>query len=160
MQETFIHPTAEVDPAARISAGCTIWGGTRIGPNARIGYNTSIGRNCEVDCIIGDNCRIQAGALLYDGVIIQDSVFIGPGVVTTNDALPRVQENGEDWDQRFQETLILDHAAVGANATIICGVTIGTYSLVAAGAVVTKDVKPFWIVRGNPASHTRSRREC
>ena len=147
-----LHPNAEIAPGAIIGNNCTIWAGTRIGPNARIGNNVRIGRNCEVDCIVGNNCQIQAGALLYHGVTLAHFVFVGPGVVTTNDIMPRV---GDEWDDRFRRTRVCVGASIGANATIICGIAIGEHSMIGAGSVVTHDVKPWWLVRGNPAHHIR-----
>ena len=116
-----------------------------------------IGKDCKIHwnrgvqifdgAIIGDRCNIQAGALIFNGVTLEDDVFIGPGVVFTNDKLPRAYIKVDE----FEKTLVKKGASIGANATIICGITIGEYALVGAGAVVTKDVPDNTIVAGNPA---------
>lgn len=151
---TFIHPLADVDERATISPeGVRIYAFTRIGPNAVIGANTTIGCGAEVDGIVGRHCKIQGGARIYHGVTLEEFVFIGPAAVTTNDIMPNA--SGDDWSHRFRETLIKAGAAIGANATIVCGITIGEHSVVGAGSVVCHDVKPWHLVRGNPAQHIR-----
>ena len=169
---TYIHPTAEVHPNAVIGYGCTIWGGTRIGPNAIIGHSVSIGRNCEVDCIVGNYVKIQALAFLCHGVNIGHWCFIGPKACFTNDAFPRswgefsirlaqkiiskiTRCDRYGPHERFRETVVEVGASIGANSTIVCGNVIGEYAMVGAGSVVTKDVKPWHLVHGNPARHIR-----
>jgi len=151
----FIHRTAIIDPDVIIQDGSKVWAfshlmkGSSIGKNCIVGEGVHIGSNVN----IGDNCKIQNHALIYEGVEIGDDVFIGPGVVTTNDIFPRADL---DWSKRFRRTKIKNGASIGANATIICGITIGENSLIAAGSVVTKDVPPNTIVRGNPAKYHKT----
>jgi acetyltransferase-like isoleucine patch superfamily enzyme len=134
-------------------------------------YGCKIGKNCVIgsfveirkDVVIGDNCKIQAFAFIPEGVTIEDNVFIGPHVCFTNDKYPRAcNEDGSlkgpnDW--KVVETLVRKGASIGANATILCGSTIGKNSMVAAGAVVTGEVPPNAIVKGNPAKISKSGRE-
>ena len=149
---TRIHPSADIHPDAKIGEGVTIWAFAHIGPNAEIDDNCMIGSNALVDCVVGAGSRIQAGAQLYNGVHIGSNVFVGPGVITTNDILPRV---GGEWGDRFRETIIRHNAAIGANSTIVCGNTIGAFASIGAGSVVCQDIKPRWLARGNPAQHIR-----
>lgn len=120
-------------------------------PDAVIGEDCTIGENVfiGIGVKIGRGCRIQNGVQIYSGVTIGDDCLIGPGVVTTNDHYPELPVG--DWSKRFRETKIGSRVSVGANATIICGITLGDNCMVGAGAVVTKDVKPATIVVGNPA---------
>lgn len=144
-----IHPTATVDDRAQIGEGTRIW------VNVQIREATSIGRDCIVSkdvyidqgVTIGDRCKIQNSVSVYAGVTVGDEVFIGPNACFTNDKVPRA--NNPDWT--ITPTRIDDGASIGANATIVCGVTIGRYAMVAAGSVVTRDVPPFALVMGNPA---------
>lgn len=147
-----IHPTAIVE-TINIHNGTNIWAYTHISKGVEIGFDCTIG-----ECVfigegvkIGDRCRIQNGALIYKGVEIGNDVFIGPGVVTTNDYFPTLPV--KDWSDRFKRTLIEDKVSIGANSTIICGVTLHEGCMVGAGSVVTKDVKQNEIVVGNPAKH-------
>ena len=149
MNNVYIHPTAHVSDQAKIGEGTKIW------INSQIRENTVIGRNCiiskdtyiDFDVIIGDNVKIQNGVSLYHGVTICDDVFIGPNAVFTNDFYPR--SFSKDWE--VFKTILEKGCSVGANATIICGNTLGEYSMVGAGSVVTKDVPPYTLVVGNPA---------
>ena len=127
-----------------------IWHFCHILSNSKIGSNTSIGQNVVIgpNVNVGNNCKIQNNVSLYDGVIIEDDVFLGPSCVFTNVINPRAFVERKD---EFQSTHIKKGASIGANATIICGVTIGEYSIVGAGSVVTKDVDPYSVVIGNPA---------
>lgn len=145
----FIHPSAHVDPRAVIGAGTKVWINVQIRENAIIGANCIISKDVYVDhaVAIGDGCKIQNGVSIYNGVTIEDKVFVGPHASFTNDKVPRAFK--QDWE--ITPTRVKSGASIGANATIVCGVTIGEYAMVAAGAVVTKDVPPFTLVAGNPA---------
>lgn len=146
-----IHDTAVVEQTAEIGEGTNVWRWTHIGKHVKIGKDCTIGENVYIGdgVTIGDGCRIQNGALIYSGVTIENDVFIGPGVVTTNDIYPELPVG--DWSERFRETKIHSRVSIGANATIICGVTIHQNSMIGAGSVVTKDVPASAIVVGNPA---------
>jgi acetyltransferase-like isoleucine patch superfamily enzyme len=146
---TFIHPTAEVEDGAVVGAGTKIWHVAHVRSTARIGEGCTIGRNVYVDAgvTIGDHVKIQNNVSVYVGVSIEDDVFVGPSAVFTNDLNPRARN--ADW--KVTPTTVRRGASIGANATIVCGVEIGEYALVAAGAVVTRDVLPNQLVAGNPA---------
>lgn len=137
--ESFIHTTTNV------------WAHTHIGKNVTIGHNCTIGENVYIgdDVVIGDRCRIQNGALIYKGVKIGNDVLIAPGVVTTNDYFPTLPIN--DWSHRFKETIIKDKVSVGANSTLICGITLEEGTMIGAGSVVTKSTEPYSLYYGNPA---------
>lgn len=145
-----IHPTAIVDDGAQIGAGTRIWHFSHVMPGAVIGMNCNIGQNSFIDnnVVVGNGCKIQNNVSLYNGVTLENQVFIGPSVVFTNVINPRafIERKSE-----FRPTRICRGASIGANATIVCGVTIGEYALIGAGAVVTKDVPPYALVVGNPA---------
>jgi len=149
MSEAFIHPSATVAPS------CIIGNGTRVWVNAQIRENASIGENCIIskdtyidhDVSIGNDVKIQNGVSVFNGVTIENKVFIGPNVAFTNDFYPRAFH--EDW--KVTATLVKTGASIGANATIVCGVTIGLYAMVGAGSVVTRDVPDYTLVVGNPA---------
>lgn len=150
MEDVFIHDSAIVDNGAQIGKGTKVWHFCHIMPKAVIGTNCNLGQNIFVDnnCIVGNGVKIQNNVSVYNGVILEDDVFIGPSVVFTNVINPRsfIERKNE-----FRSTVVKKGATIGANATIICGVTIGEYALVGAGAVVTKNVLPYTIVTGNPA---------
>lgn len=143
-----IHPTADVDPDAAVGARTSIWNWTKVREGATVGQDCSIGQHGYVDTnvVIGDRCKIQNAVNMYDGLSIGSDVFIGPAVTFTNDLHPRALG---DWE--ITRTLIEDGASIGANATIVCGVTLGTGCMVGAGAVVIHDVAPGVLVVGNPA---------
>lgn len=145
----FIHPTAEVSEHAKIGANTKIWNLAQVRENATIGENCIISKNVYVDINvkIGNNVKIQNNVNIYNGVTIEDDVFLGPSMTFTNDKNPRAVN--PDW--KITQTLVKTGASIGANATIICGVTIGEYAMIGAGAVVTKDVPPHTLVVGNPA---------
>lgn len=145
----FIHPSANVHSSASIGDGTNVWINVQIRENAEIGKNCIISKDVYIDLAvrIGNNCKIQNTVSVYNGVSIQDDVFVGPNVAFTNDKVPRSFNVG--W--KITPTLVKKGASIGANATIICGITIGEYAMVAAGSVVTRDVLPYTLVMGNPA---------
>ncbi len=145
-----IHPSAFVEDGATIGAGTSVWHLAHIRAGARIGANCIIGKDAYIDTqvVVGDGCKIQNGANLYRGLIMGDRVFVGPHAQFTNDLFPRA----EFWDDdRLVPTHVLDGASIGSNATVVCGITIGRYATVGAGAVVTRDVPDHALVLGNPA---------
>jgi len=150
----YIHDTAIIDDNVVIGKGTKIWAFSHISNGAKIGNNCIIGEGVHIgiNVSIGDGCKIQNGAQLFEGVKIGDNVFIGPCVVTVNDIEPCVVGS---WDDRFQETFIENNSSIGANSTILCGITVGENSLVGAGSVVTKSVKNNIVVIGNPAKYLR-----
>jgi acetyltransferase-like isoleucine patch superfamily enzyme len=145
----FVHPTADVEEGARIGAGTKIWHLAHIRSSAHLGADCVIGRNVYVDAnvMIGDLVKIQNNVSVYQGVMLEDEVFVGPCAVFTNDLRPRAQN--PEW--QITPTLVRKGASIGANATIVCGVEIGSYAMVAAGSVVTRNVAPYQLVAGNPA---------
>jgi acetyltransferase-like isoleucine patch superfamily enzyme len=152
-----IHPTAEVSPHAEIGAGTMIWHQAQVREKARLGANCILSKGVYVDIgvTLGNNVKAQNYATIYHGVTIEDGVFLGPHCVFTNDKTPRAinpdgsLKSGDDWE--LDETLVKYGTAIGANATVVCGVTIGRWALVGAGAVVTRDVPDYGLVLGNPA---------
>jgi len=145
-----IHESAYVEENVDIGDGSNIWHFVHIRKNAKIGKNCNIGKSVYIDIgvIVGNNCKIQNFATLYHGLTVEDDVFIGPHVCFTNDLLPRAKI----WtEEKVVKTLVKKGASIGANATIICGVTIGKNAMIGAGSVVTKDVPEHAIVYGNPA---------
>lgn len=145
----FVHPTAEVEAGAQVGDGTKVWHLAHIRSTAQVGAGCVIGRNVYVDTdvVVGDLVKIQNNVSVYHGVTIEDEVFVGPCAVFTNDLRPRAQN--PDW--QITPTMVRKGASIGANATIVCGVEIGSYAMIAAGSVVTKDVKPYQLVVGNPA---------
>jgi UDP-2-acetamido-3-amino-2,3-dideoxy-glucuronate N-acetyltransferase len=151
MADIFIHPTANVSDKAVIGDGTKIWINSQIRENCTIGQNCIISKDTYIDTkvTIGNNCKIQNSVSVYHGVTIEDDVFVGPNVCFTNDKVPRAFNS--DW--KITNTFVKKGASIGANSTIVCGITIGEYAMVAAGSVVTKDVAPYSLVMGNPAKH-------
>lgn len=149
----FAHPTAVIDEGCRIGAGTKVWHFSHLMPGAVIGENCVIGQNVFVadQVQIGNNVKVQNNVSLYEGVTCEDDVFIGPSAVFTNVINPRSAVNRKN---EFKKTIVRKGATIGANATIICGIEIGKYAFVGAGAVVTKDVLPYALVTGNPAVQT------
>ncbi len=149
----FVHESSYVDDNVAIGSGTKIWHFCHILTNARIGENCIIGQNVciERDVIVGNRCKIQNNVSIYTGVTLEDEVFCGPSCVFTNVYNPRafIERKAE-----FRPTLVKRGATIGANATIVCGVIIGRYSLVGAGAVVKSDVPDYAIVAGVPARQT------
>jgi UDP-2-acetamido-3-amino-2,3-dideoxy-glucuronate N-acetyltransferase len=146
----FVHPTAVVDEGAQIGAGTRIWHFCHIMPTARIGERCNLGQNVFVDnnTVIGNGVKIQNNVSVYNGVILEDYVFCGPSMVFTNVINPRSEIERKD---EFRQTLVKRGATIGANATIVCGVTIGRYALIGAGAVITRDVPDYALMVGVPA---------
>ena len=146
--DVFIHPTAEISPTARIGAGTRIWHQVQVMPRARIGKNCKVGKGVYIDSgvRIGNNVKIQNYVSVYKGVSVEDDVLLGPHMTFTNDLYPRAFVD----NYTVYETLIKKGASVGANATVVCGVTLNEYCMIAAGAVVLSDVPPFALVVGNP----------
>lgn len=145
-----IHPTAVVDAGARIGPGTRIWHFCHISSGAQIGQDCSLGQNVYVanDVCLGNRVRVQNNVSIYDAVTLEDEVFCGPSMVFTNVLNPRA---AVDRKAQYRPTLIRRGATLGANATIVCGVTVGTFAFVGAGAVVTQDVPNFGLVVGVPA---------
>ncbi len=152
MKETFIHPTSVIDEGAEIGSGCKIWHFCHMMPQSKIGSDCNIGQNVFIDShvIIGNRVKVQNNVSLYNGVVIEDDVFLGPSMVFTNVINPRSFISRKD---QFMTTIIRRGATIGANATVICGIEIGEYALVGAGAVVTRNIWPFSLMLGNPAKH-------
>ena len=146
----FIHESSYVDEGAVIGDGTKIWHFSHVLSGAQIGERCSLGQNVNVGsrAVIGNGVKIQNNVSIYDNVIIEDDVFCGPSCVFTNVINPRAFVERKD---EYKKTIIKKGASIGANATIVCGVTIGEYALVGAGAVVTKDVPPYALVYGSPA---------
>ena len=150
MSDFFVHESSYVDDGAEVGAGTKIWHFSHIMPRSRIGRNCSIGQNVNIasDVEIGDNVKIQNNVSLYTGVIVEDDVFLGPSMVFTNVVNPRSHVSRKD---EYRKTLVRRGASIGANATIVCGVTLGRFAFVGAGSVVTQDVPDYALIYGNPA---------
>ncbi len=148
----FVHESSYVDEGVSIGDGTKIWHFCHIQKGAKIGKNCTLGQNVNVsqNVVIGDNCKIQNNVSVYEGVELEDGVFCGPSCVFTNDLTPRAEF--PKGTAGYKKTLIKRGASIGANATIVCGHTIGEYAMVAAGAVVTKDVPDYSLVAGVPGS--------
>ena len=147
----FVHESSYVDADVKIGEGTKIWHFCHIQKGARIGKNCSFGQNVNIsnNVIVGNDCKVQNNVSIYEGVVWEDGVFCGPSCVFTNDLTPRARyPKGRDG---YKKTLIREGASIGANATIVCGHIIGKYAMVAAGAVVTKDVPDYALVAGVPA---------
>jgi UDP-2-acetamido-3-amino-2,3-dideoxy-glucuronate N-acetyltransferase len=149
-KEYFVHPTAVIDEGAKIGKGTKIWHFCHVMPKAEIGEKCILGQNVFVadNVKLGNNVKIQNNVSVYTGVICEDDVFLGPSMVFTNVNNPRSAIVRHD---KYETTLVKKGATIGANATIVCGVTLGEHCFVGAGAVVTKDVKPYALVVGVPA---------
>lgn len=144
------HETAIVDPGAQVGEGSRIWHFVHVCGGARIGAGVSLGQNVFVGnkVVIGDRCKIQNNVSVYDNVTLEEGVFCGPSMVFTNVYNPRSLIERKD---EYRDTLVKKGATLGANCTVVCGVTIGEYAFVGAGAVVNKDVKPYALMVGVPA---------
>jgi UDP-2-acetamido-3-amino-2,3-dideoxy-glucuronate N-acetyltransferase len=146
----FAHETAVIDENCSIGEGTKIWHFSHVMPNCSIGERCNLGQNVVVSpgVVLGSNVKVQNNVSIYTGVICEDDVFLGPSMVFTNVINPRSAVNRRD---KYAETLVGKGASIGANATIVCGNSIGNYALIGAGAVVTKPVKPYALVVGNPS---------
>lgn len=150
MASHFIHSTAVVDEGAVIGEGSKIWHFCHVMPGVTIGQHCNLGQNVFVatGVAMGNNVKVQNNVSVYEGVELEDDVFLGPSMVFTNIKNPRsaVVRKGQ-----YDKTLVKQGASIGANATIVCGIVIGSYALIGAGSVVTKNVKPYALLVGNPA---------
>jgi UDP-2-acetamido-3-amino-2,3-dideoxy-glucuronate N-acetyltransferase len=146
----FVHESSYVDEGAEIGAGTKIWHFCHVLKGAKIGKQCSFGQNCSIagGTVIGNNVKVQNNVSIYEGTEIEDDVFLGPSCVLTNVTNPRSQVLRRAL---YEKTLLRRGASIGANATVVCGTTIGRYSFVAAGAVVTKDVPDYALMVGVPA---------
>ena len=147
--DVMIHPSAIVDHGASIGKNCQIWHFVHVCAGAKVGDNSSLGQGVFVGnkAVIGQNCKIQNNVSVYDGVTLDNDVFVGPSVVFTNVYNPRSKFVRKT---EYRDTWIRSGATIGANATLICGITIGRHAFIAAGAVVTKDVPEFALITGVP----------
>lgn len=148
----FAHESCYIDEETKIGKGTKIWHFSHVMSGSTIGENCNIGQNVVIspDVTLGDNCKVQNNVSVYTGVVCEDGVFLGPSCVFTNVINPRAFIEKKD---EYRKTTIKEGASIGANATIVCGNTIGKYAIIGAGAVVTKDVGDYEIVVGNPARH-------
>jgi UDP-2-acetamido-3-amino-2,3-dideoxy-glucuronate N-acetyltransferase len=149
MADYFAHESCYIDDGSVIGEGTKIWHFSHVMPGARIGRACNIGQNVVVspEVVVGDNVKIQNNVSLYTGVILEDDVFCGPSMVFTNVVNPRSHVSRK---HEYQQTLVKRGATIGANATIVCGHTVGRYAFIGAGAVVTKDVPDYALIVGNP----------
>lgn len=150
MPDYFVHESSYIDNDTKIGAGTKIWHFCHIMSHSRVGEHCNIGQNVVIspDVIIGNNVKIQNNVSLYTGVIVEDDAFLGPSMVFTNVINPRSHVSRKD---EYKTTLVRKGASIGANATIVCGVTLGCYCFVGAGSVVTHDVPDYALVYGSPA---------
>jgi UDP-2-acetamido-3-amino-2,3-dideoxy-glucuronate N-acetyltransferase len=148
----FSHPTAVIDEGCIIGEGTRIWHFSHIMPNCTIGKNCNIGQNVVIspDVILGNNVKVQNNVSIYTGVKCEDDVFLGPSMVFTNVINPRSAVNRKS---QYASTLVRKGATIGANATIVCGIELGEFAFIGAGAVVIRDVPAYALVVGNPAKH-------
>lgn len=152
MKAVFIHPSAIVDAGAQIGQGSRVWHFVHVCSGAVIGAGVSLGQNVFVGnrVVVGDHCKIQNNVSVYDNITLEEGVFCGPSMVFTNVYNPRalIERKNE-----YRNTLVKKGATLGANCTVVCGVTIGEYAFIGAGSVVNKDVKPYALMVGVPARH-------
>ena len=149
--DVYIHPSAFVEDGASIGSGTRVWHHGHVRSGSRVGAGCVLGKNVFVDAgaVVGDRCKVQNNVSVYHGVVLGDDVFVGPAATFTNDLVPRAFNT--EWV--VSETHVGNGASVGANATIVCGNDLGDYSMVAAGATVTKSVESHQLVAGIPARH-------
>jgi len=150
MKDFFAHETVVIDDGVEIGTGTRIWHFSHIMTGSKIGKNCNLGQNVVVspDVILGNNVKVQNNVSIYTGVICEDDVFLGPSMVFTNVINPRSAIIRRD---KFMKTVVEKGATIGANATIVCGNNIGKFAFIGAGAVVTREVKPYALVVGNPS---------
>ena len=157
----FVHSSSYVDKSAKIGKGTKIWHFSQVMKGAKIGKNCKLGQNVHIgpNVLIGNNVKIQNNVSIYTGVTLEDDVFCGPSMVFTNIINPRsaYPQNSEEF---YKKTLVKKGASIGANATVICGNTLGKYSFVGAGSVVTKDIPDYALLYGNPARWVGWMCEC
>lgn len=160
MAEFFVHESSYIDEDVEIGKGTKIWHFCHVQKGARIGENCSFGQNVNVsnNVIIGNGVRVQNNVSIYEGVELEDYVFCGPSMVFTNDLTPRVKY--PKGSAGYKKTLVKEGASIGANATIVCGHTVGKWAMIAAGAVVTKDVPDHALMAGVPAKQIGWVCEC
>lgn len=151
MADFFVHESSYIDNSVEIGENTKIWHFCHVQSGAKIGKNCSLGQNVNIsnNVIIGNDVKIQNNVSVYEGVEIEDGVFCGPSCVFTNDLTPRARY--PKGHENYKHTLIKEGASIGANATIICGNTVGRYAMIAAGAVVTKDIPDYALAVGVPA---------
>lgn len=149
-EEVFIHETAVIDEPCTIGPGSKIWHFSHIMPDSVLGNNCNLGQNVVISSkvTLGNNVKVQNNVSIYTGVTCEDDVFLGPSMVFTNIINPRSAVARRD---KYVSTLIKRGASIGANATVICGNTIGEFALIGAGSVITRDIAPYSLVVGNPA---------
>lgn len=149
----FAHPTAIIDEGCDIGEGTKIWHFSHIMPHCKIGPGCNLGQNVVIspEVVLGKNVKVQNNVSIYTGVVCEDDVFLGPSMVFTNVINPRSAVNRKS---QYAKTLVKQGATIGANATVVCGHTIGKFAFVGAGAVVTKDVPDYALIIGNPARQT------
>lgn len=152
-QTVFVHPRALVE-SDQIGAGTRVWAFAHIMPGARVGRDCNICDHAFVEsgAVLGDNVTVKNGVAIWDGITVEDNVFLGPNCVLTNDFNPRAYI--KKTAASLQRTLIRSNATIGANATVVCGVTIGEYAFVGAGAVIIRSIRNFALVVGNPSRQT------
>ncbi|HAB88981.1 MAG TPA: N-acetyltransferase [Bacteroidetes bacterium] len=150
--KVFVHESVVIDYPTQIGQGSKVWHFSHIMRDVKIGLSCTIGQGCFIasKCVLGNNVKVQNNVSIYEGVICEDDVFLGPSMVFTNVVNPRAHIVRKD---QYKKTIVRKGATVGANATIVCGIEIGSHSFVGAGSVVTKDIKPYELVYGNPARH-------
>jgi UDP-2-acetamido-3-amino-2,3-dideoxy-glucuronate N-acetyltransferase len=153
MSDYFVHPSSIVDEGSIIGTGTKIWQFSHIMPQSIIGKNCNIGQNVVISpqVVIGNNVKIQNNVSLYTGVICEDDVFIGPSAVFTNVINPR---SAISRQEQYKQTIVKTGASIGANATIVCGNTIGKFAFIGAGAVITKNIPDYALFIGNPGKQT------
>ena len=149
----FAHQTAIIDEGCQIGDGTKIWHFSHIMSGAIVGSNCNIGQNVVISplVVLGNNVKVQNNVSVYTGVTCEDDVFLGPSVVFTNVINPRSAINRKN---QYLATKVCKGASIGANATVVCGITIGTFAMIGAGSVITKDIQPYALVMGNPARQT------
>jgi UDP-2-acetamido-3-amino-2,3-dideoxy-glucuronate N-acetyltransferase len=159
-----IHRTVKVEEGAQIGEGTTIWNNSQVKREVIIGKHCTIGRNCFIDngAKLGDNVKLESNIDVWKGITLEDNVFVGPSAVFTNDFNPRAKYPKKEYPEygKWKPTLVKEGTTIGANATIVCGVTLGKHSFIGAGAVVIKDIPDYGLVVGVPAKRIGWICEC